>query len=103
MRNCPDSIDVARHGIAILFDLMRQDNDALVSKKADGLDVWKIRNQALAAGLHPVLARAVQQFGDQAMDIKMMGGEILTGTNFQGDISLATPQVVQQMDFPIHP
>lgn len=98
MRNCPDSIDVARHGIAILFDLMRQDNDALVSKNAAGLDVWKIRNLALAAGLHPVLAHAVQQFGDQALDIKTMGGEILTGTDYQGDIALATPQVAQLVE-----
>jgi len=81
MRNCPDSLEVARHGTAILFDLMRENED----NSDNILDVWKIRNVALNAGLHEVIANAMNKFSD-AMDIMMMGQELLIGTGYEESV-----------------
>jgi hypothetical protein len=86
MSNCvPDCVDVARHGTAILFDLMREPNETPCSNEGPKLDVWKVRQQALQAGLHVVLAKAMVLWSDE-MDIMMMGQEILIGTGYKGDI-----------------
>lgn len=87
MRNCPKSPEVARHGIAILFDLMRQDDDRPSHGK---LDVWKIRKAAIDAGVYDVLVNAMSNFYDE-MDIMMMGQEILVGTGYQGEIPQYSP------------
>jgi hypothetical protein len=91
MRNCLDSVEVARHGTALLFDLMRQEDDTdgigmLGSSRADGavVDVWKVRKAAVDAGLHPVLVHNLQSYVNEA-DIAMMSREMLVGTNYQGD------------------
>jgi hypothetical protein len=81
MRHCPDSQEVARHGVALLFDLLRESGD----DGGPAIDVWRIRNAALAAGLHEVVVNAMQAFSD-SMDIMMMGQEILVGTDYQGPI-----------------
>jgi hypothetical protein len=77
----PTSLEVNRHGIAILFDLLREGN---VDKEGK-YDPWKVRTQALAAGLHQNIVRAMSEFSD-SMDIMMMGQEMLLGTGFGGDI-----------------
>lgn len=82
MRNCPKSVHVARHATAILFDLMRDDDERPSHGK---LDVWKIRSAALDEGLHDGILNAMESFFDQ-MDIMMMGQEILVGTGFKGNI-----------------
>jgi hypothetical protein len=88
MRNCPDSVEVARHGTALLFDLMRQeegdDGGVPAVSRSDVVDVWKVRKAAVDAGLHPVLVQALKSHVDEA-DIAMMSREMLVGTNYQGD------------------
>jgi hypothetical protein len=88
MRNCPDSVEVARHGTALLFDLMRQEEDdgggIPAVGRSDLVDVWKVRKKAVDAGLHPVLVQALKSYVDEA-DIAMMSREMLVGTNYQGD------------------
>jgi hypothetical protein len=83
MLNVPDSQEVARHGIAILFDLLREDDGGTAGQPA--LDVWRIRNTALTAGLHQAVIHAMNEFRD-AMDIMMMGRELLAGTDYPGII-----------------
>ena len=96
MRNCFDTdendtksvVDVARHGPAILFDLLREQADS-TSTMVKGIDRWKVRNIALSAGLHECIVQAmtisIAHLKDN-MDIFVMGREILVGTNYQGSI-----------------
>jgi hypothetical protein len=87
MKNNPTSLEVNRHGVALLFDLLREN-------QTDGglkWDPWEIRKVALASGMHNVVFSAMNEFSD-SMDIMMMGQEMLVGTGFQGDIP-----VYQQM------
>jgi hypothetical protein len=82
MKNSLDSLEVSRHGVAILFDLLRQ------VEEPDGevnADPWEVRQLALAAGLHEVVYNAMVEFSD-SMDIVMMGQEMLAGTGFKGEI-----------------
>ena len=79
LRNAPGCLEVARHGVAILFDLLREDK----SSSNQQLDVWRIRKSALAAGLHEAVLQAMAQFSN-IIDIMMMGQEILAGTDFRG-------------------
>ena len=94
LKNIPDSLEVNRHGIAILFDLLRQDQSSTTTaggnnnKKSHNLpsiDPWEVRKVALAAGLHTVVRNAMMEFSD-SMDIMMMGQEMLIGTGYRGDI-----------------
>jgi hypothetical protein len=92
MKNNPTSLEVSRHGIALLFDLLRENqNDATGDTTNIKWDPWEVRKIALASGLHDVVYGAMNEFSD-SMDIMMMGQEILIGTGFQGDVP-----VYQQM------
>lgn len=84
MKNNPNSLEVNRHGVAILFDLLREGNEE------DGVkwDPWEVRKLALGAGLHKVVLNAMTEFSD-SMDIMMMGQELLVGTGYSGDIPRA--------------
>ena len=84
LKNIPDSLEVNRHGIAILFDLLRQQHHDERDAHPK-LDPWEIRKVALASGLHDVVKNAMMEFSD-SMDIMMMGQEMLIGTGYQGDI-----------------
>jgi hypothetical protein len=87
MMNNPTSLEVNHHGVALLFDLLREN-------QTDGglkWDPWEIRKVALASGMHGVVFNAMNEFSD-SMDVMMMGQEMLVGTGFQGDIP-----VYQQM------
>jgi hypothetical protein len=92
MKQCPDSVEVSRHGTAILFDLLREahtsfsgENTAPINNST--LDTWKIRKVALSAGLHERILHVVTHFsGGTNMDVYLMGREILLGTNYQGII-----------------
>lgn len=84
MRNCPDSLDVARHGIAILFDLLRDqdvENNRDYDPKATKIDVWKVRQSAVDTGLHDVIENSISVF-HESPDIVMMGQELLHGTGW---------------------
>eukprot|EP00977_Amphora_coffeiformis_P001799 scaffold353_cov185-Amphora_coffeaeformis.AAC.27 len=90
MRNCRESLEVARHGVALIFDLMRENPETR-------LDVWQIRKAALAAGLHDVLVKAMEEHTD-TMDIMMMGSEILVGTGYEGEIPTFSPPGLNTID-----
>ena len=90
MRNCPESLEVARHGVALIFDLMRENPETR-------LDVWRIRKAALTAGLHHVLVKTMHEH-TEAMDIMMMGSEILVGTGYEGEIPTFTPPEMNTID-----
>eukprot|EP00980_Cylindrotheca_fusiformis_P030073 scaffold24311_cov196-Cylindrotheca_fusiformis.AAC.2 len=83
LQNNPTSLEVTRHGIAILFDLLREGNSE--EGKRYAYDPWAVRTQALAAGLHSSIVKAMSEFSD-SMDIMMMGQEMLIGTGYRGDI-----------------
>lgn len=75
-----ESTEASRHGLAVLFDLMREQTGS-----QQPLDVWKIRSAALAAGLHKAVSGCMEEHRD-AVDIIMMGQAILSGTDYQGHI-----------------
>ena len=81
MKNNPSSLEVNRHGVALLFDLLREGNEAEGVK----WDPWEVRKVSLGAGLHQVVLHAVAEFSD-SMDVVMMGQEMLIGTGYRGDI-----------------
>ena len=83
MKNIPDSLEVSRHGIAVLFDMMREAPETPA-------DVSQIRKIALSAGLHNVLSTAMDNF-DDSMEIMMMGQEMLVATGYKGEIPQYQP------------
>jgi len=87
MKNCSDSVEVTRHGIATVFDLLREDDENEAGSHPK-LDIWKIRNTALSAGLHQIIVRAMEACSNNPnnMDIMLMGRELLVGTGYQGQI-----------------
>ena len=78
MRDIPSSLEVARHGTAILFDIMREIPDSLQ-------DVAQIRLVALNAGMHDVVKGAMEKFPN-SKEIVMMGQQMLVATGYQGEI-----------------
>ena len=83
MKHHPDSLEVNRHGVAILFDLLKEGNETEGVK----WDPWEVRRLALGAGLHKVVLNAMTEFSD-SMDIMMMGQEMLIGTGYRGEIPM---------------
>jgi len=83
MKNNPTSLEVNRHGTALLFDLLRENQ----TTSTNGLtwDPWEVRKIALASGLHDRLLSTMNEFSD-SNDIMMMGQEMLIGTGYRGDI-----------------
>ncbi len=81
MKNNSSNLEVNRHGIALLFDLLRE------KQNGEGVkwDPWEIRKMALGSGLHSVVLAAMNEFSD-SVDIMMMGQEMLVGTGFRGNI-----------------
>jgi hypothetical protein len=119
MRNCPETMLVARHGIALTFDLMREPE----IKESLQVDVWKVRKQALDAGMHDVLVKVMNEVSGAAhtglsmqlclteplllssrsqhsgtMDIMMMGSEILAGTDYNGALPQYNPANTSEND-----
>ncbi|KAL7566755.1 hypothetical protein ACA910_017803 [Epithemia clementina (nom. ined.)] len=81
MRYCAgDSLDVARHGVALLFDLMRDDTTKC-NPSAPPVDIWRLRESARAAGIHEVLLEIMDKHSE-ASDVAMMGMELLAGTGY---------------------
>lgn len=79
MENNPSHVEVNRHGVALLFDILRE------SQRTDGWEPLEIMNIALSSGLHKILLSAMNEFSD-SMDIMMMSREILIGTGHIGSI-----------------
>lgn len=78
MKDNPKSLEVARHGIAVLFDMMREMPESVH-------DVSQIRTIALNAGMHDVVKKALDEF-PESKEIRMMGQQMLVATGYQGDI-----------------
>ena len=56
MRNCTEDLLVARHGIALLFDILREPD----AREPLRVDVWQVRRQAVSAGVHDVLVAVME-------------------------------------------
>jgi hypothetical protein len=78
MKDVPDSLEVARHGTAILFDMLREMPESVTN-------VSEIRRIAVGAGMHDVVKNAMDRF-PQSKEIMMMGQSMLVATGYQGDI-----------------
>ena len=78
MKDVPDSLEVARHGIAVLFDMLREMPESV-------MNVSEIRRIAVGAGMHEVVKNAMDQF-PQSKEIMMMGQSMLVATGYQGEI-----------------
>ena len=92
MENCSKSVEVTRHGIAVVFDLLR--DGIAESDEGPNPNVRRIQETAVAAGLHPIVLKAIETFSDNSSntDIIMMGRELLVGTGYRGQIpELAIP------------
>ena len=89
-----ESLEVARHGIAILFDMMRhKDADSRGDGgggTADPALLAQIRQVAIREGLHRALLSAMEFFPG-SMEIMGMGTEILVATGYQGDVPQYQP------------
>ena len=81
MKNNPTSLEVNRHGTALLFDLMRENHE----ENTGAWNPWEVRKIAIASGLHNLVLSAMNEFSDST-DIVMMGQEILVGTNYRGEV-----------------
>lgn len=86
MKNCSESVEVTRHGIATVFDLLRDDYEE--ATQGPSLNRRKIRETAITDGLHAIIIQAIESFSDNPsnMDIAMMGRELLVGTGYSGQI-----------------
>ena len=78
MKDVPDSLEVARHGIAVLFGMLREMPESV-------MNVSEIRRIAVGAGMHEVVKNAMDQF-PQSKEIMMMGQSMLVATGYQGEI-----------------
>lgn len=78
MKDIPECEEVARHGIAIVFDLLRELPETLV-------DVSKIRQVAIGSGFQKRVKEAMVQF-PQSKEIVMMGQQMLVATGYKGEI-----------------
>jgi len=85
MKNNRTNVEVNRHGIALLFDLLRENQNTEEVKVK--WDPWEIRKIALSSGLHNIVLSAMNEFSD-SIDIMMMGQEMLIGTGFRGNIPI---------------
>ncbi len=90
--------EVARHGIAILFDLLRYDEKKGDHYNSDNKsynsgahaytarkDFMHVRRIALNAGMHVTVKNAMMAFDDNT-EIMMMGQQMLIATGYNGDI-----------------
>mmetsp|Transcript_618 Transcript_618/g.862 ORF Transcript_618/g.862 Transcript_618/m.862 type:complete len:482 (-) Transcript_618:435-1880(-) len=80
-----EGLEVARHGVAILFDLMRHDSTSGQSGNEIALNFMQIRKIALNAGLHDVIIVAMNKFPDNTQ-IMMMGQQMLIATGYTGQM-----------------
>jgi len=71
--------EVARHGIAVLFDVLRYD------ESNPNVDFAHIRRVSLNAGLHETVKDAMLAFSGNT-EIMMMGQQMLIATGYIGDI-----------------
>lgn len=80
METNPKSLEVNRHGTALLFDLMRDNYE----EDEIPWNPWEIRKLAILSGLHNRIVHNLNEFSDK--EIFLMGREILIGTDYRGNI-----------------
>lgn len=73
------AIDVARHGVALLFDVLRYD------ESDPDLDIEYIRSMSLNGGLHKTLISVMNAFSENK-EIMMMAQQMLIATGYCGNI-----------------
>ncbi|GFH54800.1 hypothetical protein CTEN210_11276 [Chaetoceros tenuissimus] len=73
------AIDVARHGVALLFDVLRYD------ESDPDLDIEYIRSMSLNGGLHKMLISMMNAFSENK-EIMMMAQQMLIATGYCGNI-----------------
>ena len=78
MKDVPDSLEVARHGTAVMFDLLREMPGGMNGAS-------EVRRIAVGAGMHEVVKNAMEKFS-QSKEVMMMGQSMLVATGYQGDI-----------------
>jgi len=100
------SLEVARHGMAILFDILQQqqiqqpsdqqhkdiplDSTYTAAVQTLQLQAPQIRIACMAAGLHAATVKAMQGHC-HTMDLMLMGQEILVGTGYEGEVPQYEP------------
>jgi len=75
LREITDHVDVTRHGIAILFDCMRE------NAIDENVDIVKLRRMAINEGLQDILLQALVEF-PQSTEITLMGKQMLQATGY---------------------
>jgi len=89
MGDIPQSLGVQRHGIAILFDLMREvpkgGCGGVCERRRGFNDPVTIRLAALNANMHEVVRLAMVTHS-KSVEIMMMGRQMLVATGFEGEI-----------------
>jgi len=88
--NVPQSLGVQRHSFAILFDLMRQNDE--IDGKFSELMLAKIRTGALNGGVHKTVVDAMHNF-PKSNEIMMMGTQMLLCTGYRGQIPQYTGNI----------
>lgn len=79
------TVQATRHGIAILFDILRHQDEYNTGERSYFLDLVQLRRMALNAGLHSVVLEAMQSFREDT-EIMMMGQQMLIATGYVGNI-----------------
>ena len=90
MKNNIHSMEVQRHGVAIMFDLLREGSHCsqnTISNDDDyGIDsLVRVRTLALNAGMHNAVYKAMLN-NKKNIEIMMMGREMLVATDYKGNI-----------------
>ncbi len=88
-----ESVEVARHGLAIIFDIMRTDPQEFIVLDGPLIDIHKVKNSALNAGIHFICLSAMKSYSDKP-EIMMLGQTLLIGTNYGGEIPAFTGSTV---------
>ena len=73
-----NSVDSQRHGIALLFDSLRE--------SPHGPSMVTARMIAVSAGIHDVIRESMSLYANESPEIVLMGRQILIGTGYRGEI-----------------
>ena len=84
-----ESVEVARHGLAILFDIMRTDPQEFIVLDGPLIDMYRVKHAALNAGIHDICLSAMKSYSDKT-EIRMLGQALLVGTSYGGEIPTFT-------------
>lgn len=82
MKTMVKNIDAQRHGLALLFDCLRNTGE----QESYKINILKIRSMAINAGLHDIVVKSMEFHSNGSPEIAMMGREILIGTGYEGVI-----------------